>query len=86
MTAHLTPGQSVTVTTRLNLRSSPGIKDNLLQVIPANTTVEVIGNPVCASHGGYAYIWWQVKLPDGTIGWAAEGSIAGKFYFLEPVK
>lgn len=86
MPAHLTPGQVITVTMNLNLRSSPGIKDNWLQWMPANTQVEVVGNPTCVSHGDGAYIWWQVKSPDGTTGWLAEGSLMGKFYFVEPVK
>ena len=86
MPAHLISGRFATVTTYLNLRSSPGIQRNALQVVPPNTQVEVIGNPTCVPHGGLAYIWWQVRLPDGAIGWLAEGSITGKFYFLEPVK
>jgi len=86
MPAHLVSGQFASVTTSLNLRSSPGILDNWIRTISANTQVEVIGNPTCLSHGNRAYIWWQVKLPDGTIGWAAEGSLTRKFYFLEPVK
>lgn len=86
MPAHLVTGQFINVTTDLNLRSSPGIKGNWLQVVPANTQVEVIGNPTCIPHGGGAYIWWQVKLPDGTTGWLAEGSLMGKFYFVEPVE
>jgi hypothetical protein len=33
-----------------------------------------------------AYIWWQIKLPDGQIGWSAEASQQGAFYFMEPTK
>jgi uncharacterized protein YgiM (DUF1202 family) len=86
MPTHLKPGQIITYTTNLYLRSSPGIKDNRLQVIPANTQVEVVGNPTCVLHGDGAYIWWQVKLPDGSTGWSAEGSLDGKHYFIEPAK
>jgi len=86
MPAHLVSGQSAKTTTYLNLRLSPGIQHNLFQVVPPNTQVEVIGNPTCVPYSGLAYIWWQVRLPDGVIGWLAEGSITGKFYFLEPVK
>ncbi len=83
---HLTSSQSATVLTRLNLRSSPGINGNWITTLPAGTSVEVLGNPTCVSQGDNAYVWWQVKLPDGTTGWAAEGSSSGKFYFLEPAK
>jgi carboxyl-terminal processing protease len=85
MPAHLISGKFAIVITHLNLRSSPGIKNNIIHAIPADTKVEVIGNPSCVPYSGYAFIWWQVKLPDGTIGWVAEGSITGKFYYLEPV-
>jgi carboxyl-terminal processing protease len=86
MPAHLISGQAAKVTIKLNLRSSPGIQNNLIQVVSPNTQVNVIGNPTCVPHSGLAYIWWQVRLPNGTIGWLAEGSITGKFYFLELVK
>jgi carboxyl-terminal processing protease len=70
-------------TTNLNLRSSPEIRDNWLKTIPAGTTVEVLGNPTCNPYLDRAYLWWQVKLPDGTTGWSVEGSLSGNFYFLE---
>jgi hypothetical protein len=31
-----------------------------------------------------AYLWWQIQLPDGNVGWSAEGSLHGSFYFMEP--
>jgi carboxyl-terminal processing protease len=86
MPAHLTSGKSATVIKYLYLRSSPGIGNNWLQTINPNTQVEVMGNPTCVLHGNGAYIWWQVKLPDGAVGWLAEGSFTRKLYFLEPVK
>lgn len=30
----------------------------------------------------FGYVWWQVTLPNGTTGWAAEGDSAD--YFMEP--
>ncbi|MDP2778414.1 MAG: hypothetical protein Q8O48_12310, partial [Anaerolineales bacterium] len=86
MPAHLTSGKSATVINYLYLRSSPGIGNNWLQTMQPNTQVEVMGNPTCVLHGDGAYIWWQVKLPDGAIGWLAEGSFTRKLYFIEPVK
>jgi len=86
MPAHLTSGKAATVIVYLRLRLSPGIGNNLLQTVNPNTQVEVIGSPTCVLHSDGAYIWWQVKLPDGTVGWLAEGSFTRKLYFLEPVK
>ena len=84
--ARLKVGDSAKVLTNLNLRSSPGIGDNWMLTMPGGTVVEVIGGPECVPHGDGAYRWWQVRLPDGTTGWAAEAPIHGEMYFLEPVK
>ena len=84
--SHLMSSQSAVATTNLNLRSSPEIKDNWLKTIPAGTSVEILGNPTCNPYLNRAYLWWQIKLPDGTTGWAAEGSLVGDSYFLEPEK
>ncbi|NPA31432.1 MAG: SH3 domain-containing protein [Chloroflexi bacterium] len=84
--ARLKVGDSAKVLTNLNLRSSPGIGENWLLTMPAGTVVEVIGGPECLPYGDGAYRWWQVRLPDGRTGWAAEAPIHGDSYFLEPVK
>jgi len=84
--ARLSVGDSAKVLTNLNLRTSPGIHDNWLLTMPAGTVVEVIGGPECEPYGDGAYRWWNVKLSDGTTGWAAEAPIHGDYYFLEPVK
>jgi uncharacterized protein YgiM (DUF1202 family) len=86
MASRLTPGQSAKVMAPLYLRSSPGIQNNWLGTIQEGTIVEILGNPACIPFADGAYVWWQVKLADGTIGWSAEGTLSGKFYFLEPVK
>jgi hypothetical protein len=69
----------------LNFRSSPGIQNNWLLTNIPGTKVEVIGGPECTPHSIGAYVWWQIKLPDGQIGWSAEASQYGSFYFLEPI-
>jgi len=84
--ARLSVGDSAKVLTNLNLRSEPGIGDNWLMTMLAGTVVEVIGGPECVPYGDGAYRWWNVKLPDGKTGWAAEAPIHGDYYFLEPVK
>lgn len=40
--------------------------------------VTVVDGPTC----NFGYVWWQVRLADGTTGYAAEGSASD--YFLEP--
>lgn len=82
--SRLQPGMSAVILRRLNFRSSPGIRDNWLRTNLPGTPVEVIGGPECVPHAAGAYVWWQIKLPDGEIGWSAEGSIHGTFYFMEP--
>jgi cytoskeletal protein RodZ len=82
--SRLQTGMSATILRRLNFRSSPGIRDNWLLTNIPGTKVEVVGGPECVPHLNGAYVWWQIKLPDGRIGWSAEGSLFGGFYFMEP--
>jgi hypothetical protein len=77
-------GRNATILRRLNFRSSPGIQHNWLRTNLPGTQVEVVGGPQCLPHLWGAYLWWQIRLPDGEIGWSAEGSIHGTFYFMEP--
>ena len=79
-------GMNATILRRLNFRSSPGIRNNWIKTNIPGTKVEVIGGPTCTRYqNGGAYLWWQIKLPDGQIGWSAEASAFGRFYFIEPV-
>jgi hypothetical protein len=52
------------------------------------TELEIIGGPACTAIGrNAAYQWWQVRrAEDGKVGWSAEASLTGRFYFLEPIK
>lgn len=75
---------SATILRRLNFRSSPGIRDNWLRTNIPGTSVEVVGGPECLPYYTGAYVWWQIRMPDGEIGWSAEGSVHGSFYFMEP--
>jgi len=83
--SHLQAGMSVIILRRLNFRSSPGIGNNWLRTNIPGTKVEVMGGPECIPHSIGAYVWWQIKLSDGQIGWSAEASQQGMFYFMEPV-
>jgi hypothetical protein len=80
----LQPGRTATILRRLNFRSSPGIQDNWLRTNIPGTQVEVMSGPECVPYVSGAYLWWQIRLPDGEVGWSAEGSIYGTFYFMEP--
>jgi hypothetical protein len=83
--SRLKVGDTVRVTTSLNVRNEPGIGENLLFTNPTNTQLEVIGGPVCLEYQGSAYVWWQVEMADGQSGWSAEATLNGSFYFLEPL-
>lgn len=82
--SRLQVGMKATILRHLNFRSSPGIRDNWLLTNIPSTKVEVVGGPVCLPHFIGAYQWWQIKLPNGQIGWSAEASLRGAFYFMEP--
>jgi len=80
-------GMKAIIQRRLNFRSSPGIMDNWIITNVPGTQVEVVGGPVCTHYpNSVAYLWWQIKLPDGSVGWSAEASAVGTFYFMEPMK
>lgn len=83
----LQAGMKATIKRRLNFRSSPGIMNNWILTNIPGTQVDVIGGPVCTRYeNGVAYLWWQIKLPDGSVGWSAEASASGAYYFMEPVR
>ena len=80
-------GMKANIVRRLNFRSSPGILNNWLLTNNPNTQVEIISGPACTRYeNGGAYLWWQIKLPNGSIGWSAEASAFGAFYFMEPIQ
>lgn len=83
--ARLQVGMRATILRRLNFRSSPGIRNNWILTNISGTQVDVIGGPECTRYqNGGAYLWWQIRLPNGMEGWSAEASAFGGFYFMEP--
>ncbi len=46
-----------------------------LALLPFGTVVSVLDGPRC----NLGYVWWQVRLADGTIGWVAEGDASSYF-------
>jgi hypothetical protein len=83
--SRLSVGQTARIVTRLNMRNDASINAALIQTNPTNTQVEIIGDPVCETVGDRAYLWWQIRLPDGTEGWSAETQLNNPSYFLEPI-
>lgn len=67
------------------MRNEASIDATLIQTNSTNTQVEIIGGPVCTPVGDRAYLWWQIRLPDGKEGWSAESQLNSPSYFLEPI-
>ncbi|MCP4247221.1 MAG: SH3 domain-containing protein, partial [bacterium] len=61
----------------LRLRVSPG--GDRITSMAEGTEFTVTGGPQCQG----SYTWWQLQLPDGRSGWAAEGDFS--LYFMEPI-
>lgn len=83
--SRLSVDQSARVLQRLNLRSQPFIAAPILRTNPINTELEIIGGPICTPVGESAYLWWQIRLADGTEGWSAESPLNETIYLLEPI-
>lgn len=63
----------------LNVRQEPNLTaQTLVQALPGDT-FQVIDGPVC--EGGY--LWWQVRLDNGSTGWSAEGDL--DHYYFAPL-
>ena len=69
----------------LNMRTSPGIKDNWMLTNISGTELNILNGPVCVLQEGGAYWWWEVENSSGLRGWSAEAQQQGLYYFLEPV-
>lgn len=82
--SRLAVGETARVVQRLNLRNDASITAPILQTNATGTQVEIIGGPVCTPVGERAYLWWQIRLADGTEGWSAEAQLNESSYLLEP--
>lgn len=83
--SRLSVGERAQVVQRLNMRSDASITAPILGTNPIGTEVEIIGGPVCTPVGDNAYLWWQIRLPDGSEGWSAEAPLKDPIYLLEPI-
>ena len=82
--SRLEVGQTARVVQRLNMRAAASITAPIVQTNAVNRQVEIIGGPVCQPMGERAYLWWQIRLPDGAEGWSAESPLNEATYLLEP--
>ena len=55
----------------VNLRSAPGTTASVKQTLTVGTTGTIIGGPTSAT----GYVWWNVRLTNGTVGWSIEGPL-----------
>jgi hypothetical protein len=86
---HVAIGQEVTVvvddTDKLKLRETPEISPNTeVKGLDQFTQLKILEGPVCAASTDpeVSYWFWKVEvLPDGEIGWVAEGDSLN--YFIE---
>jgi hypothetical protein len=51
----------------VSLRAGPSTDNIRLELVPEGQAILVIGGP----EEGSGFIWWQVRLVDGTEGWVA---------------
>jgi hypothetical protein len=54
--------------TGLNFRKGPSRGAEAIKKLPDGTLLEVMGGPREAE----GFVWWQMKDPDGTVGWGAQ--------------
>jgi hypothetical protein len=54
-----------------NVRSEPGINQDLIGSIASGRAVELLEGPVCNN----SLQWWKVRVPEtGLVGWSPEGA------------
>lgn len=59
----------------MNIRAEPF--GEILAELPNGVTFTIINGPQCQGE----FTWWQVELPNGVQGWAAEGDF-DEYYFI----
>ena len=88
--SHVQICERVRVRSWLNFRSGPGLNWPIIHTNTAGTTMDVIGGPFCTTRdtaeGPKAYLWWNVRMENGQMGWSAEAPLIVRDYFLEPVQ
>lgn len=64
----------------LRLRNAPGLEARVVTQLPNGTRVRVLDGPQRVDD----FIWWQVRTPEGNVGWVAE--IVGGERTLTPLQ
>jgi hypothetical protein len=68
------PGVDALVNTtegdRLRLRAGPGLSYSVVRELTDETRVTILEGPQAAD----GYVWWRVRLADGTSGWVVESA------------
>ncbi len=62
--------------TTTRLRAAPD--GEVVEGLPEGFEIDIVGGPICTN----TFTWWQVRIPDGTIGWMAEAD--AERYYIEP--
>ncbi len=62
----------------LRLRNSAGLGGRIIVLMPSGTRLTVVGGPQLVD----GFTWWQVRTPEGNLGWTAE--IVGDERVLTP--
>lgn len=73
MTSLLRVGQDAVVTLSnrrdsLRLRNAAGLNGRVIVLLPNGTRVRVLDGPRNVDN----FVWWQVRTPEGNVGWVAE--------------
>ncbi len=55
---------------RLNVRTGPGRSFSVAVQARNGEIVTIVGGPTTAN----GYVWWQIRLSEGTVGWAVESA------------
>ncbi|MGQ9887298.1 MAG: SH3 domain-containing protein [Aggregatilineales bacterium] len=55
---------------RLNVRTGPGRSFSVAVQARNGEIVAIVGGPTAAD----GYVWWQIRLSEGTVGWAVESA------------
>ena len=75
----VTPLQPGEVATPVRIHAQPSTSVDVIGQLNSGDRASIIGGPQCAD----GYLWWQVQLDSGLMGWVAEGTTDR--YFIDPV-
>ncbi len=73
-------GMRVRTIDTVYLRSEPRwAEETRLKLLKPGVEMKIIGGPICAPYPKGVYVYWQVRLPDGSTAWIAEGDPQGMY-------